>query len=161
MTNSAAKTRPQLLSKSTLPNSSAAFFWLAIIGGYTYYTVSSGLSPLESFKQVLDFMADSPFGPLVFVALYTLRPLILFSAVIFGRFGAGFLFGPLWGVCTDDYRREPWSQPRLFNWPLFWSGTCSRLPVTRLPVSSSATPNAYATTHSKTVLTIALYLLTL
>ena len=96
MTNSAAKPAPSFFQKHAT-KLVAAFFWLAIIGGYTYYTVSSGLSPLESFKQVLDFMADSPFGPLVFVALYTLRPLILFSAVIL-TLGAGFLFGPLWGV---------------------------------------------------------------
>ena len=75
----------------------ALFFWLALIGSYAYYTASSGLSPVESFRQVLDFMANSAFGPLIFIAIYTLRPLILFSAVVL-TLGAGFLFGPVWGV---------------------------------------------------------------
>ncbi len=75
----------------------ALSFWLVILGGYGYYTATGGLSPLESFKRTLDFMANSPFGPLLFVVLYTLRPLILFSAVVL-TLGAGFLFGPVWGV---------------------------------------------------------------
>lgn len=75
----------------------ALFFWLAIIGAYSVYTATSGLSPLESFRQVLDFMANSPLAPLIFVGLYVLRPLILFSAVLL-TLAAGFLFGPVWGV---------------------------------------------------------------
>lgn len=75
----------------------ALFFWLALIGSYAYYTLSSGLSPVETFKQLLDFMSSSAYGPLIFIALYAVRPLILFSALLL-TVGAGFLFGPVWGV---------------------------------------------------------------
>ena len=75
----------------------ALSFWLALIGGYTFYTASNNLSPFDAFRQLLTFMANSPFGPLIFVAVYTLRPLILFSAVVL-TLGAGFLFGPFWGI---------------------------------------------------------------
>jgi len=76
---------------------SALLFWVLLIGAYTFYTVSNGLSPIETFKQLLNFMSNSPFGPLIFVLIYTLRPLILFSAALL-TLGAGFLFGPVWGV---------------------------------------------------------------
>jgi len=75
----------------------ALLFWLAIIGSYAFYTVSSGQSPLETFKQLLEFMSNSAYGPLIFIGLYAVRPLILFSALLL-TIGAGFLFGPVWGV---------------------------------------------------------------
>ena len=75
----------------------ALLFWLAIIGSYAFYTISSGQSPVETFKQLLEFMSSSAFGPIIFIALYAVRPLILFSALLL-TVGAGFLFGPVWGV---------------------------------------------------------------
>lgn len=75
----------------------ALSLWLVILGGYGFYTVSNGLSPLETLRRLLTFLSDSPWGPLLFVALYTVRPLILFSAALL-TVGAGFLFGPVWGV---------------------------------------------------------------
>lgn len=109
MSDAAPTASPQIPNSSTpnTPNPNffrkhatklvALFFWLVILGSYGVYTLTSDLSPLESFKQALAFMASSPFAPLIFVALYALRPLILFSAVVL-TLGAGFLFGPFWGV---------------------------------------------------------------
>ena len=75
----------------------ALLFWLALIGSYAAYTITQGLSPLEAFRQVLDFMSENPAGPFLFLGLYILRPLILFSAALL-TVGSGFLFGPIWGV---------------------------------------------------------------
>lgn len=76
---------------------SALLFWILLVGAYTFYTISNGLSPVETFKQLITFMSNSPFGPLIFILVYTVRPLILFSAALL-TLGAGFLFGPVWGV---------------------------------------------------------------
>lgn len=93
----AAETTSPSFIKKHATKLMALVFWLAILAVYGAYTLTSGLSPLESFKQLLDFMVSSPFAPAIFVVLYTLRPLILFSAVLL-TLAAGFLFGPFWGV---------------------------------------------------------------
>jgi uncharacterized membrane protein YdjX (TVP38/TMEM64 family) len=74
-----------------------ATFWLALIGTYLGYTLSNGVSPLETLQSLVAFLSQSAWGPLIFIALYTLRPLILFSATALSV-AAGFLFGPAMGV---------------------------------------------------------------
>ncbi|HEU4326512.1 MAG TPA: TVP38/TMEM64 family protein [Roseiflexaceae bacterium] len=72
-------------------------FWLAVLGGYQWYAWSNGLSPLEVVQRLLDFLSGSPYGPLLYILIYAVRPLFLFSAVLLTVAG-GFLFGPLWGI---------------------------------------------------------------
>lgn len=72
-------------------------FWLAVLGGYQWYAWSNGLSPLEVVQQLLGFLSGSPYGPLLYILVYAVRPLFLFSAVLLTLAG-GFLFGPLWGL---------------------------------------------------------------
>jgi uncharacterized membrane protein YdjX (TVP38/TMEM64 family) len=47
--------------------------------------------------QLVNFMQGSVYGPLIFILVYTLRPLVLFSATILSLAG-GYLFGPVLGV---------------------------------------------------------------
>jgi uncharacterized membrane protein YdjX (TVP38/TMEM64 family) len=75
----------------------AGAFWLALLGAYFAYTWSNELSPLETLSQLITFMSQSAYGPLVFLAVYILRPLVLFSAALLSIAG-GFLFGPIRGV---------------------------------------------------------------
>ena len=77
----------------------AAFFWLVMAGAYLYYTSSNDLDPLslEAIRPVIDFLAGNRWGPLVFIGLYILRPLVLFSALVLSIV-AGALFGPVWGI---------------------------------------------------------------
>lgn len=72
----------------------ALFFWLAVVGGYYWYTRRNGLTFGDSITQVAELMAGSLYGPLIFIVLYTIRPLIFFPATIITLLG-GFLFGPL------------------------------------------------------------------
>ncbi|GAB4212140.1 MAG: TVP38/TMEM64 family protein [Roseiflexaceae bacterium] len=72
-------------------------FWLAVLGGYQWYAWSNGLGPLEVVQRLLDFLSGSPYGPLLYLLIYAVRPLFLFSAVLLTVAG-GFLFGPLWGL---------------------------------------------------------------
>lgn len=75
----------------------AAAFWLLLLGSYGYYIVSNELSVREALQQPVDFMRVSTVAPLIFIALYTLRPLVLFSAVALSVAG-GALFGPVMGI---------------------------------------------------------------
>lgn len=75
----------------------AATFWLALLGTYLGYTLSTDVSPIETLQSLVAFLGQNAWGPLIFVALYTLRPLVLFSATALSV-AAGFLFGPAMGV---------------------------------------------------------------
>ena len=75
----------------------AAVFWLLLVGAYVFYTVRNGLTPLETFRQLVGFLSANAYGPLLFILLYTLRPLIFFSALVL-TVGAGFLYGPVLGI---------------------------------------------------------------
>lgn len=75
----------------------AGGFWLVLIGGYATYIISNGLTFQEALQQPIDFMRGNPFAPLIFIGLYTLRPVVLFSAVLLSLAG-GALFGAFWGI---------------------------------------------------------------
>ena len=77
----------------------AASFWLLLIGAYLFYTLSRGVSPLslQALRPLLGFLGESRRGPFIFIGLYVLRPLVLFSSVVL-TLAAGALFGPVWGV---------------------------------------------------------------
>ena len=76
----------------------AAFiFWLALLGGYQWYAYRNGLSPVQVMQQLLGLTTGSLWGPLIYILLYTIRPLVLFPSTILTLAG-GFLFGPVWGI---------------------------------------------------------------
>jgi uncharacterized membrane protein YdjX (TVP38/TMEM64 family) len=72
-------------------------FWAAAVVAYLFYMKQNDLSPLQALKEIADFVRSSNYGPVVFIALYTLRPIFLFSAALL-TIGAGALFGPFWGM---------------------------------------------------------------
>ncbi len=76
----------------------AAFiFWLALLGGYQWYAYRHDLSPVQVVQALLGFMTNSLWGPLIYILLYAIRPLVLFPATLLTLAG-GFLFGPVLGV---------------------------------------------------------------
>jgi uncharacterized membrane protein YdjX (TVP38/TMEM64 family) len=74
-----------------------AIFWVGVIAAYQWYAWSNNLSSLQVLQQLVAFMQTSPFGPLIYIGIYALRPLFLFSAVLLTVAG-GFVFGPFLGV---------------------------------------------------------------
>jgi uncharacterized membrane protein YdjX (TVP38/TMEM64 family) len=74
----------------------AGLFWVAALVIYFWYSQKHGLTPLETVKQIAEFIRSSDYGPLIFILLYTLRPIFLFSAALL-TVGAGALFGAVWG----------------------------------------------------------------
>ncbi len=75
----------------------ALTFWLLFLGGYGFYSYQNSLSPLAAVQLLVDILANSRYGPLIFLAVYALRPLLFFSAILL-TMAAGFLFGPVWGI---------------------------------------------------------------
>lgn len=74
-----------------------AAFWLALIGGYWWYTNQNDMTVRDSAEQLAVFLTTSALGPVLYVVLYVIRPLIFFPATIITVIG-GFLFGPVAGI---------------------------------------------------------------
>ena len=75
----------------------ALLLWVGLFAVYRWYSVTNDLGPLEAVRQVIQLMQTSAFGPLIYIGLYALRPLLFFSSVLLTLAG-GFIFGPIWGV---------------------------------------------------------------
>ena len=74
----------------------AAVFWLLLVGGYTWYYRANNLTTETALLQLVDLFS-SAWGPLIYIGLYALRPLIFFPATLLtltsgSIFGAGSLF---------------------------------------------------------------------
>lgn len=90
-------TRPKSFWQNHGQKVGAAVFWLLLIGLYVWYSVSNNIGPRQTLVQLVNFMQGSLYGPLIFILVYTLRPLVLFSATVLSLAG-GYLFGPVLGV---------------------------------------------------------------
>lgn len=96
MSSQSASAEPSFLKKYA-QKLVAVFFWAVALIAYFVYTARSGLGPLESLRQLVDFLSGSAWGPLIFIGIYAVRPLVLFSAGLL-TIAAGVLFGPVWGI---------------------------------------------------------------
>ncbi len=74
----------------------AAAIWLTLVGSFLGYSVVTGSTPTETLRDLVDLLR-TPFGPLLYILIYTLRPLAFFSAIIVTLLG-GAIWGPLWGT---------------------------------------------------------------
>lgn len=75
----------------------AAFFWLTLVGGYYWYMQRNGLSAREAISQLLDFLSNGLYGPILYIIIYTLRPLVFGSTIIMTS-AAGYIYGPVLGT---------------------------------------------------------------
>lgn len=75
----------------------ALLLWCGLLGGYYWYAWRHNLSPPEAVRQVVEIMKSGALGPLVYLALYAARPLVLFPASLL-TLAAGFVFGPVLGT---------------------------------------------------------------
>lgn len=71
--------------------------WLLAFAAYQWYAWQHDLSPLDVVRRLIAFFGASFYGPLVFIAISILRPLVLFPATLL-TIAAGFVFGPILGV---------------------------------------------------------------
>lgn len=69
----------------------AAAFWLLLVGGYGWYYRANELTTETALLQIINLL-DSPLGPLLYILIYALRPLIFFSAAVL-TIASGAIFG--------------------------------------------------------------------
>ncbi|MEN9934157.1 MAG: hypothetical protein RLZZ387_736 [Chloroflexota bacterium] len=74
----------------------AAAIWLALAGVFAGYSLATDSSPTETLRALVDLLR-TPAGPLLYILIYTLRPLAFFSAIVVTLLG-GAVWGPLWGT---------------------------------------------------------------
>jgi uncharacterized membrane protein YdjX (TVP38/TMEM64 family) len=70
--------------------------WLALVGSFLAYSIIARRSPTETVGDLLGLLR-TPLGPLLYILIYTLRPLAFFSAIVVTLLG-GAIWGPVWGT---------------------------------------------------------------
>ena len=83
--------------KQHIQKIAALAFWVLLIAAYQWYAIANNLSPLEVIQNLLGFLAEGFWGPLIYILLYTFRPLILFPSTLL-TLASGFVFGPFVGI---------------------------------------------------------------
>ncbi|HRQ42101.1 MAG TPA: TVP38/TMEM64 family protein [Chloroflexota bacterium] len=77
----------------------AFVFWITVVAGYYWYARQNGLTLEDSVSRLADLLANSLYGPLLYMVLYAIRPLVFFPATVLTLLG-GFLFGPVGIIYT-------------------------------------------------------------
>lgn len=83
--------------KSAAPKIIAGIFWVTLIYSFQHYKITNGLSYQDMLFMLLDFFTSTVWGPVVYMVLYAIRPLILFPATLLTAL-SGALFGLWWGI---------------------------------------------------------------
>jgi len=85
------------LLKKHLPKLVALVFWVGLIYSFQHYRISHELSYSDMLLSLYEFFTMTMWGPIIYIALYTIRPLILFPATLLTAL-SGALFGLWWGI---------------------------------------------------------------
>jgi uncharacterized membrane protein YdjX (TVP38/TMEM64 family) len=74
----------------------AAAIWAALVGAFLGYSLITGRTATETLQDLIGLLR-TPLGPLLYIVIYTLRPLAFFSAVVVTLLG-GAIWGPILGT---------------------------------------------------------------
>ncbi len=91
------KTDLAYIIKKHTPKIIALVFWLTVLVTFHHYRIENNLSYQDVLWQGLDFFTTTVYGPLLYMVLYAIRPIILFPATLMTAL-SGALFGFWWGV---------------------------------------------------------------
>lgn len=83
--------------KRHTPKLIALVFWVSLIYTFQNYRIENDLSYFDVLLSLVDFFTSTLWGPVVYIAMYALRPLILFPATLLTAL-SGTLFGFWWGI---------------------------------------------------------------
>ena len=83
--------------KRHAPKIIAGIFWITLIMTFQTYKNTNHLTYTEVLFKLIDFFTISTYGSILYMILYTLRPLILFPATLLTAL-SGILFGFWWGI---------------------------------------------------------------
>ncbi len=71
--------------------------WALVVAAWLAWSNRSGLTPLAAVQTLIDFARGSAWGPILYIVVYALRPLLFFPATLLSVAG-GYVFGPILGV---------------------------------------------------------------
>ena len=74
----------------------AFFLWMSFIWAFFSYKKMTWLSDLAIAKLIYQFLSTNMYGPLLYICIYAVRPIVLFPATLM-TLVSGVLFGPVWG----------------------------------------------------------------
>lgn len=74
----------------------AVAVWVALIGGLVAYINLNNLTISEALGNLIRLL-QTPYGPLIYLLIYAIRPLAFFSAALL-TLAAGAIFGPVLGI---------------------------------------------------------------
>jgi len=83
--------------KRHAPKLIALVFWLSLIYAFQNYRIENDLSYVDVLFSLINFFTSTLWGPVIYIAAYALRPLILFPATLLTAL-SGTLFGFWWGI---------------------------------------------------------------
>jgi pyruvate/2-oxoglutarate dehydrogenase complex dihydrolipoamide dehydrogenase (E3) component/uncharacterized membrane protein YdjX (TVP38/TMEM64 family) len=83
--------------KQHVPKLIALSFWITLIVLFQNYRISNGMSYSDLLLSLITFFTSTAWGPLIYMLLYAVRPLVLFPATLLTAL-SGTLFGFWWGV---------------------------------------------------------------
>ena len=83
--------------KRQAPKFIALIFWASLIYTFQSYRIENNLSYSDVLLSLIDFFTSTLWGPVIYMLMYALRPLILFPATLLTAL-SGTLFGFWWGV---------------------------------------------------------------
>lgn len=79
------------------PKFVALVFWLGLLLAFHTYRTDNALTYTDVLIDLLDFFTTTVWGPLIYIVLYAVRPLVLFPATLLTAL-SGMLFGFWWGI---------------------------------------------------------------
>lgn len=83
--------------KRQTPKVIALIFWVSLIYSFQYYRITNDLSYSAVLLSLVDFFTSTLWGPVIYMGLYAVRPIILFPATLLTAL-SGTLFGFWWGI---------------------------------------------------------------
>ena len=69
----------------------ALSLWALLLGWYTWYYNTNNLTPAKALAEIADLL-NSPYGPLIYIGIYAIRPLFFISAAAL-TIASGAIFG--------------------------------------------------------------------
>ena len=91
MTHICIESEPILFFRKNALKLVALTLWLLLIASYLYFSWANGFTREKALAALIDLL-DSPYGPLLYMVIFALHPLIFSSAAALGIAG-GALFG--------------------------------------------------------------------
>ena len=83
--------------KRHAPKVIALIFWVSLMYSFQHYRITNDLSYSDVLLGLIDFFTSTLWGPVIYMVLYAIRPLVLFPATLLTLF-SGALFGFWWGI---------------------------------------------------------------